>query len=361
LREFADAAAVSKARALRLALIAPPTATVPPTGLGGIEQVRWLAEGLAAAGHHITLIGTDLDRLPPSHYALADTDPTSGQRARPELIDRLHAEQAGKIVDQLQVDVVSDHTRTGYLPASGHPQVMAQTLYQPIASAWSPPPARPPLAYLAGGYVAVSTYQQRSGLGLPWLAVIHPGIPFQTHPLSPAHDGPCVYLGPLRVGHGARQALEAAHQAGRQIVLAGNHPDGASRAYVEIELRPLLGAGDRLLDHVSQSERRELLAGAACLLAPLRYDVPFSLEVVEAMAYGTPVVTTAGTVGAEMVTHGTSGLVLSDLGLLAGAIELAGRLDPTQIRDYAASRFDIAAMAAAYETLFARLLDLGGR
>jgi glycosyltransferase involved in cell wall biosynthesis len=351
------------AHALRLALIAPPPATVPPASLGGLEQVRWLADGLAHAGHHVTLIGADLDGLTPDRYAVADTDPTGGQRATPELVDRLHAEQAGKLIEQLQVEVVSDHTRTGYLPASGHPQAMAQTLYQPIASAWLPPAARPPLAHLTGGYVAISTYQQRGGLGLPWLQVIHPGIPFDEYPLSPDHDGPCVYLGPLQVGHGARVALEAAHQAGRQIVVAGIQPQagGASRAYVEIELRPLLGAGDRLLEQVTRAERRELLSRASCLVAPLRYDAPHSLEIVEAMAYGTPVVTMAGTVGAELVTHGTGGLVLTDPALLAGGIERAGRLDPGRVRADAAARLDVAVMVAGYQALFARLLEAGSR
>jgi len=347
---------------LRLALIAPPAQTVPPSSLGGLEQVRWLAEGLAGNGHHVTLIGTDLAGLPPGHYAVANTDlAKGGRRATPELIDQLHAERAGEILDQLRVDAVSDHTRAGYRPASGHPQLMAHTLYQPIASSWLSPPARPPLAHLAGGYVAVSTYQQRSGLGLPWLAVIHPGIPFAEHPLSLDHDGLCVYLGPLQAGHGARAALEAAHQAGRPIVLAGTRPSGEATAYAQIELRPLLGAGDRLLERVSASERAELLGDAHCLLGLLHYGEPSSLEVVEAMAYGTPVVTMAGTVGGELVTHGVSGLVLTDLALLADAIERSGRLDPKEIREHAAAQFDVAVMVAAYEELFGRLLRPGGR
>src|SRR6266511_4836212 len=60
---------------LRVALLAPPTATVPPSGLGGLDQVRWLAEGV---------------------YALIDTDPRGGQRASAEIVERLHAERAGK-------------------------------------------------------------------------------------------------------------------------------------------------------------------------------------------------------------------------------------------------------------------------
>jgi hypothetical protein len=228
----------------------------------------------------------------------------------------------------------------------------AQTTYQPLAGPWAPP--RLPPAHV--GLVAVSRHQQRGGLGLPWLDVIHPAVPISEHPLSIAHDGPCVYLGPLLPGSAARAALEAAHRADRPIVLAGTRPGGEATAYAEVELRPRLGGDDRLLERVSLAERWELLAEACCLLALLPYDAPYSLEIVEAMAYGAAVITMQGTVGAELVRHGCSGLVLTDPDLLADAIERAGRLDAAAVRAQAAERFDLPLLVEAYERLFARLL-----
>ena len=347
---------------IRLALIAPPTSTVPPSSLGGLNMVRWLAEGLADRGHQLALIGAHLGGLVSQSYTVVDTHPTGGHHATPELVDRLHAEQAGKALEELaNANVVSDHTESGYLPASSRRVLTAQTIYQPAApwalqpgAAW---PAPPPTACVAEhvGMVAVSEHQQRTALGRPWLDVIHPGIPVAEHPLSTEHDGPCVYLGPLQVGHGARAALDAAHAAERPVVLAGTEPGGQVRAYAEVELRPYLGGEDQLLEQVSLSERWELLTGASCLLGLVRYDTPYSLEIVEAMAYGTPVVTMAGTVGAELVTHGTSGLVLMDRALLPEAIGKASRLDPKEIRERA-NRFDVAVTVECYEALFRRLL-----
>ena len=41
---------------MRVAILAPVWFPVPPTGYGGIEWVVWLlAEGLADAGHEVTL------------------------------------------------------------------------------------------------------------------------------------------------------------------------------------------------------------------------------------------------------------------------------------------------------------------
>lgn len=343
------------AQALQVALIAPPTATVPPSSLGGLDQARWLAQGLAQRGHHVTLIGADLAGLVGGGYAVVDTDPTGGERAAAELADRRHAEQAGKALEQLdRVDIVSDHTRAGWLPATGdHPPVTVQTIYRPVARRpWAPPVTMP--THL--GLVAVSRHQSRHGLGLPWVADIHPAIPVSEHPLSVEHAGPCVYLGPLHAEHAAGAALAAAHQAGRPVVLAGTTPDREADAVAEAELGPRLAAGDQLMERVSVLERWELLASACCLLAPLRQDTPFSLEIVAAMVSGTAVVTMAGMVGAELVTHGVSGLVLTDPGVLAGAIGRAGRLDPRTVRGQAAGRFDVPVMVDAYQALFGRLL-----
>ncbi len=345
---------------LRVALLAPPTATVPHASLGGLDQVRWLAEGLAERGHQVTLIGADLAGFTNGHYVVIDTDPTGGQRASAEIVERLHAEQAGKALEQLDVvDLVSDHSRTGWLPAGGaslHARTV-QTSYRPVVSLWEPAPKA------AGhlGWVAVSEHQRRNAPGIPWIGVIHPAIPVGEHQLNANHGGPCLYLGPLLERQGAGLALAAAHRAGQPIVLAGTQPGPRATAYTEVELRPRLAEGDVLLEQVPLLERWELLANACCLVAPLHSTVTYSLEVVEAMAYGTPVMTTVGTVGAELVCHGVSGLVLDDAALLPESIARAGQLDPVRVREHAASRFDLPQMVDAYERLFARLVAAGCR
>jgi hypothetical protein len=203
--------------------------------------------------------------------------------------------------------------------------------------------------------VAVSKHQQRNAPAVPWAGVIHPAIPVGEHALAPRHAGPCVYLGPLTERDGAGLALAAAHRAGRSIVLAGTQPSARAVAYTEVELRPRLADGDELLEAVALLERWELLASASCLVAPLRPEAAYSLEVVEAMAYGTPVVTTVGTVGAELVGHGVSGLVVDSPALLPEAIGRTERLDPRWVRAHAASRFDLVGMVSAYEWLLTKL------
>jgi hypothetical protein len=352
----------AQAQRLRVALIAPPTATVPPSGLGGLDQVRWLADGLARRGHQVTLIGADLGGLTGGcgGFAVVDTDPAGGHRTDADTAERWHAQQAGKILEYLggmDVEVVSDHTRTGWLPAGGTSVELAT-----IQTCYRPPLSGPGLARRAGhrGFVAISVYQRHHWPNTAWAGVIHPAIPVGEHLLSFGHSGPCLYLGPLTERDGARVALEAAHRAGLPIVLAATVPSQQATAYANTALRPMLADGDELVPEVSLLERWELLAKASCLVAPLHPEVPYSLEIVEAMAYGTPVVTMVGTVGAELVSHGLSGLVVDDQAVLPEAILRSTRLNPRRVRDWAASRFDLVGMVSAYEWLFLRLAAAAG-
>ena len=331
------------------------------TGLSGNEiyclaQKGW-APGNIVVGNSVYSLGV-LGGFTSGGYAVIDTDPADGQRTSGEILKRRHAERAGKVIEQLgSVDVVGDHTRTGWLPAgemSLHARTV-QTSYRPLAGPWQPPAA----AARHVGWVAVSAHQQRNLPGVGWLEVIHPAISVGCHRLIPRHDGPVVYLGPLSERHGAGLALAAAQQARRPIVLAGTQPSPEATTYAEVELRPQLASRDVLLERVGPVERWELLARACCLLAPLDPEVAYSLELVEAMAYGTPVVTMLATVGVELVCHGVSGLVLDGSVLLGEAIGKASRLDPVLVREHAARRFDLPRMVDAYERLFVRLVAAG--
>ncbi len=341
---------------MRLALIAPPTTTVPPAALGGLDLVRALAQGLADRGHHVTLIGAALGDPAAARYAVVDTDPTGQPPADAELVDYLHAVGAGKALEALDVQAVGDHT-AGYAPASDRWLPTVRTVYGPAPT--QPAAPQPPGP---GGLVAVSRHQRRGALGLAglarsWLDVIAPGICFDQHPLSLAHDGPCLYLGRLLPGHHVEVAVAAAHHAGRPITLADTHPTEESRVHAEVRLRSLLGRGDRLLDRPSPAERHKLLGTACCLVAPLPHQTTFSLEVVEALAAGTPVAGLTETVAAEQVLHATSGWLARTPADLPQAIAQAARLDPQRVRAQAARRFDASVMVGNYEALFAALLD----
>ena len=83
--------------------------------------------------------------------------------------------------------------------------------------------------------------------------------------------------------------------------------EAAERAYFDHEINPLLGHDVELFENVSHAEKVDLLGSARALLFPIRWPEPFGLVMVEAMACGTPVVTTNWGAAPEIVADGVTG------------------------------------------------------
>ena len=102
---------------LRIALVAPPWYPIPPSAYGGIEAlVYWLAEGLLARGHQVTVIGAGQPRTRARFATTYQEAPT--ERLGEVLPELLHAAHAARLLDELEVQVVHDHSAAGPLAAT---------------------------------------------------------------------------------------------------------------------------------------------------------------------------------------------------------------------------------------------------
>ena len=358
---------------IRIALLAPPVISVDAAAPGGLLHVARLAQGLADCGHQVTVIGAGTAAAAGlgGGFELIDTDPTQHPADGPDpdpgerrLADRVHYANITMILDHLHPDVVGDHTHTSDLHRGSRPVPTAVTIYhrRPFELFGGQPERLPAHAHL----VAISEPQRRLSRDWPWQAVIPPAIPLQEYPLSLDHGGPALFLGPrapvddgTAVSLDAGIALQAAHQAGVPITLAGTHHSPEAAVHLdELLAREPLGPDDRLLMRVDARQRHQLLGSARCLIAPLLLDPPCSLEVLEALALGTPVIGVHETLGAELVRPQTSGLLvdLDRLEELPAAIRQASQIHPTTVRPQAA-RFDLPVIVRAYEALFAGLIE----
>jgi glycosyltransferase involved in cell wall biosynthesis len=337
---------------LRIAMVAPPWFELPPEGYGGIEaMVYWLTEALNERGHQVTVIGAGKPSVSADTRATYEEPPSEriGQSA-PEVV---HALVAAEHLDELEVDIVHDHSLAGPLTARGRDVPTVVTTHGPIEGDLADY-----YAHLGPGVhlVGISEFQRSRAPELPWAGVVHNAIPVDEYPFRADKEDFCLFLGRVNGEKAPDLAIEAARAAGRRIVLAAKCSEPHEQAYFEEHVQPLLGEDAEWFGSADAEQKKDLLARASCLVFPIRWDEPFGLVMVEANACGTPVVALRRGSVPEVVEDGVNGFVRDRQEELPEAIQRVGELDPSACREHVAGRFDVPTMTDGYERVYRELV-----
>lgn len=155
-----------------------------------------------------------------------------------------------------------------------------------------------------------------------------------------------LYMGRMIDRKGVNVAVEVARATGRRLIGAGP------------------GIPPKGMHHVGEigsTRRMRMLGRAHAVLAPTQYIEPFGNIAVEAMASGTPPITTDWGAFTETIRHGETGFRCRTLQEFVDAVNAAGNLDPASIRKYALDNFSLDVIGDKYERYFKRLTTLWGK
>ena len=337
-------------------MVSTPWFETPPTGYGGIEAMcADLVDGLVSLGHEVTLIGVGDHHTAAKRFASTYSEPQGG-RVGQSIPEVLHAARAARVLSELDrsdaLDLIHDHSTTGPLAAQCRPAPTVVTAHGPANGEFGQ-------YYRALGdtiaLVAISDAQRASAPDLPWIGRVYNAIPVHTYPFNRDKGDYALFLGRCSPEKGAHLAIDAAHEAGVRLLMAGKCSEPPERAYFEAEIEPRLGDHAVWLGEADAERKRELLAWARCLLMPVCWEEPFGIVMAEALACGTPVAGFPRGSVPEVVHDGVTGILCDGVDELAKAIIKCGRLDPAACRADAQERFDVPAMARGYEAVY---LDL---
>ncbi|HKT02295.1 MAG TPA: glycosyltransferase [Rugosimonospora sp.] len=334
---------------LRIAMLVPPWYELPPRGYGGIELVvTELIGALMRRGHEVTLFGAGTRTGTGAAFVTTRPDPqhTRIGQSLPELV---HVAQADRLIDDGGFDVVHDHTSVGLVTAASRSTPTVSTVHGcPTGELGDFLRASSP----AAGLVAISHAQRRLGDGLDWAATVHHGLTVAGPARPEVGAGPVLWLARFTPEKGPDLAIAACRAAALPLVLAGKCGEPEEQRYLDEVIRPLLHPGVQLVTNPPAVHYRELLSRARCLLLPVRWEEPFGLVMLEAMAAGTPVVALRrGAVG-ELVRDGETGVVCDDPDHLADALHAAAGLDPAACTEHVRTRFSPDLMAQGYERVY---------
>jgi glycosyltransferase involved in cell wall biosynthesis len=335
---------------LRVAMLAPPWISVPPPGYGGVESVvSALTEALVRQGHDVTLFCAPGSVSSAKVVTLLD-------EAHPDEIERSlyevdHVVRAFAAVEAAahrgRFDVVHDHCGfTALALADRIDTPFVHTLHGPFTSSTA-------AFYAYHGHKAALVSISRAQLawappGLEPLCSIPNPIDLGAWALQERKGDYLLWVGRMTPEKGPHRAIVAARAAGVRLVLAGVIQAG-QQVFFDREIAPHID-GDRVrfVGEVGGSVKRSLFANARGLLMPIRWNEPFGMVMVEALACGTPVIAFPEGAARELVVHGQTGYLVDGERAMADAVSNLPRIAPRACRAWVAEHCDVDVVASAY-------------
>jgi glycosyltransferase involved in cell wall biosynthesis len=174
-------------------------------------------------------------------------------------------------------------------------------------------------------------------------AVVPGYIDIEEFPFRETPDDYYLFVGRLIERKGYQIAVEACKLLGKRLLIAGQGVPPEYGEYVGV---------------VGSEERAKLMGGAIATFAPTTYIEPFGTVAPEAMACGTPVITTDWGAFTETVIDGKTGFRCRSLQEFVDATEKVKDLDRFLIRQHSVDNYSLESIAEKYQIYFNRLHTL---
>jgi glycosyltransferase involved in cell wall biosynthesis len=345
---------------MRIGIVAPPWAPIPPVLYGGVEViVDQLATGFQEHGHEVLLFttGESTCAVPRRHHL----DQAEGHRMGHSAPELRHVLAAYEVLEEWGADVIHDHTLAGPVLAATRAQApgdrpripVVTTMHNPFNTELSDLYRR---VAASVPIIAISHAQRRPVPDIPIARVIHHGIRPADFPVGDGQGGHLLFLGRMSPDKGPHRAMEAAYKAGVPLIMCAKMRDPWEFDYFDEYVRPYLNEDIQYLGEVPHARKVELLGSARALLFPIRWNEPFGMVMIEALACGTPVLAYPEGAVPEVIEDGKTGFLCRDVADLSESIGRVDQLDRADCRAAVEGYFSADRMVREHLELFATLV-----
>lgn len=338
---------------MRIAQIAPLHEAVPPKYEGDTERaISYLTDALVALGHDVTLFASGDSRTSAHLEAMRPCalgrDPAVRDKMAPHM---LLLEHVYRLADEF--DVL--HFHLDYLPFSLFSRADTPFLTT-LHGRLDPPELRPVFnAFSQVPVVSISARQRMPLRHAHWLDTVPYGLPADLlQPRPAACPAYLALLGRICPEKQVDAAIRIAARSGLPLKIA-TRIEAADQDYFRAEIEPLLAQAHvefiGNLDDTDHARKSIFLSNAKAVLMLDERPGPGGLDMIEAMACGTPVIAFADA-AAEIVDCGTMGFVVGDVDEAVDVIRRIDELSRAEIRAQFERRFTAVRMAQRYADLY---------
>jgi glycosyltransferase involved in cell wall biosynthesis len=354
---------------MRIAQVAPPFETIPPTLYGGTERVvSLLTEELVRRGHEVTLFASGDSMTSARLIPTVDTALWRQTEVRNELVYwTITVGEVYRRAARGEFDVV--HSHLDFL-AFGSAELVTTPTVTTLHGRLDLPDLRRIYARFPDApVVSISNHQRRPIPDANWAATVYNGVDTDRLAFNPTGGAYLAWLGRISVDKGLDRAIHIARLARMPLKVAARLPLSdrsnpeirSDWAYYETVVKPLLAEGDvEFVGEVGDGDKADFLGNAAALLNPIDWPEPFGLVMAEALSCGTPVVARRRGSVPELVSHGLTGLIGETDEELARLCGEVGTIKRSLCRQEAVWRFSVEAMTAGYERIYDEVIAGAG-
>jgi glycosyltransferase involved in cell wall biosynthesis len=312
---------------MKILLCSTAAIACPPPGYGGMERaVGWLTKGLRELGHEVTVA--------------CKTGSTIEGRiegdSEPEL-----AANVGAIINDIDVIIDFSHDK---VVAQTYPDKPQLSTYQVMTVGWKRNP------------VFISK-AQRAFCKREDAPVVYYGLDLEEYPYYDGErDNYLLYLGSLIEEKRVHWVAELGQAVGAPVKVAG--PRWQPEYWPTLERIARL-PGVEVLDEVGGPEKIELMQKARALVHPVggrNWVEAGAIVVLEALALGTPVITSTNGCLPEYVRDRVNGFTCTSVDEMTQAYNLLFMINPKLCR-LSVEKFNYHAMAESYADLAERVVS----
>lgn len=206
-------------------------------------------------------------------------------------------------------------------------------------------------------FVGISKSQISNNPGFKFVGQVYNGIWIQKFPFNEKPKDYLFWIGRISPEKGALEAEKLAKKLKKKLIMVGppqpQHPAYVKRVFEFAKKNKNI----KILGPIYNFEKKvTLFKNALCLVLPLKWEEPFGIVMIEAMACGTPVIAFARGAAKELVKDGETGFLVKNLWEMAKAIEKIPEIKRRECREWVEKNFTAEKMAIGYEKIYKKII-----